>query len=201
METVGTRVKVVRNQAKLTQAQFANEIGISQTHVSKIEKDVEHPSQTLIRLISIKYNIDEEWLVHGVGSPSPGWDMRTDEGAIAKYNAMRVALEKIMRGRTGKELECTVQTFANIVSLLSANGLTEENRVEYLVAVEESISLIEKQEFATHCLGNYGKIGKNSYKMLLEYKTESDFALSLISEKIRKMNNIILKQLNANLEL
>ena len=65
MADVGSRILEVRKARQLTQSQFAEELAISQTHVSKIEKGVENPSPTLIRLISVKYNVDEEWLYFG----------------------------------------------------------------------------------------------------------------------------------------
>lgn len=45
---LGERVKFVRKSNKLNQADFAKRLGISQTHVSKIEKNVENPSETLL---------------------------------------------------------------------------------------------------------------------------------------------------------
>ena len=44
METIGERIKFVRRSNNRTQVQFARELGISQTHIIKIEKGVEHPS-------------------------------------------------------------------------------------------------------------------------------------------------------------
>lgn len=64
---LGERVKFVRKSNKLNQADFAKRLGISQTHVSKIEKNVENPSETLLKLISIEFGISEEWLKTGAG--------------------------------------------------------------------------------------------------------------------------------------
>lgn len=65
--TLGERVKFVRKNNELNQADFAKRLGISQTHVSKIEKNVENPSETLLKLISIEFGISEEWLKTGTG--------------------------------------------------------------------------------------------------------------------------------------
>ena len=51
METIGERIKFVRKSNNRTQVQFARELGISQTHISKIEKGVEHPSEMLLLFI------------------------------------------------------------------------------------------------------------------------------------------------------
>lgn len=71
MDSIGSRVLEVRKNAKLSQIVFAKQIGISQTHVSKIEKGVEHPSQTLIKYISYRYNVNEKWLTTGKGTMHP----------------------------------------------------------------------------------------------------------------------------------
>lgn len=62
MNTIGDRIKNIRQTAHMTQAQFACATGISQTHVSKIESGVENPSLTLIMLISCKFGISMTYI-------------------------------------------------------------------------------------------------------------------------------------------
>lgn len=201
MDTINERIREVRKMLKMNQNQFAKELGVSRTHVSNMENGNDNPSSSLIKLLCVRFNIDETWLVEGIGSPMPNFDTVSDDGLMSKYNTMRVMLEQMLKSRTGEELKSTVETFSYIVSLLTANGLSKENRAAYLAAVCESISMIEVQEFATHCLGNYGKLGKGSYEMLLRYKTESEKRIADIEQKIREMNNIYLRQLQADIEL
>lgn len=44
-------------------------VGIGQTHISKIEKNIEHPSETLLILISILFGIRITWIKEGTGRP------------------------------------------------------------------------------------------------------------------------------------
>lgn len=69
-KTLGERLKYVRKTNKLSQVDFAKPLGISQTHVSKIEKDVERPSETLLILISYLFGINITWLKEGTGLPN-----------------------------------------------------------------------------------------------------------------------------------
>jgi len=62
---IGERIKEIRKKYGVTQKQFAEVLGISQTHVSKIEKNIENPSETLLRFISYKYNVDIDWIKTG----------------------------------------------------------------------------------------------------------------------------------------
>lgn len=60
--TLGERIKLVRKTNKLNQKNFAAMLGISQTHVSKIEKGVENPSETLLLFMSYKFAVNIDWL-------------------------------------------------------------------------------------------------------------------------------------------
>ncbi len=67
MNTIGERIKIVRNKVQLTQAMFGETVGVSHSHISKMESDKEFPSNTLVKLICIKFGINEEWLNTGKG--------------------------------------------------------------------------------------------------------------------------------------
>lgn len=198
MSTVNERMREVRKSLKMNQGQFAKELGVSRAHISNMENGNDNPSSSLIKLLCFRFNIDEQWLVDGIGSPMPCFDAVSSDGLIAKYNTMRVMFEKLLTRRSGTELKHTVEAFSFLVSLLTANGLSDENRPEYLSAVCESISLMEKQEFATHYLSSFGT---KNYEALLHYKTESEKRLAQINQQIREMNNIYLKQLQVETEL
>lgn len=201
MSAIGERIKEIRKQHNLNQTKFATELGISQNHVSNIENGNENASSTLIKLISVKFNVSEEWIKNGTGTSLSDFNVISDDGLFSKYNMMRGTLEQLMRSRTGEDLKNIVESFSYVVSLLAEDGLPREERTAYLTATCESISLIEKQVFATHGLGNYGKLGKGSYEMQLNYKTESEKRLILINQKIREMNNIYLRHYCAATEL
>lgn len=66
--TIGERLKIVRKSNNLNQNDFSKKLGISQTHVSKIENNVENPSNTLLRLIALEFNVPIEWLEKGEGN-------------------------------------------------------------------------------------------------------------------------------------
>lgn len=66
--TIGERIKFVRKNNNLNQKDFSKRLGISQTHVSKIENNVENPSDTLLRLIALEFNVSTEWLEKGDGN-------------------------------------------------------------------------------------------------------------------------------------
>ncbi len=62
METLGKKIKQVRKHNKLTQDEFTKSLGISQAHISKIEKSIEVPSKQLLTFIAYRYDVNIDWL-------------------------------------------------------------------------------------------------------------------------------------------
>lgn len=62
----GRRIKQIRTQQSLTQVEFSKRICVSQPHLSKVEHDEEKLSKPVIRLISLTFDISEEWINTGV---------------------------------------------------------------------------------------------------------------------------------------
>ncbi|QTA83889.1 HTH domain-containing protein, Cro/C1-type [Desulfonema limicola] len=67
MSQIEERIKAVRSFARLTQTEFAERLGITRSHVAKIETGKAKSSQQLIKLICEKFTINEEWLKTGEG--------------------------------------------------------------------------------------------------------------------------------------
>lgn len=61
-----SRIKQVRTEAGLTQAQFAEKIGLSRNYVAMIEIGQRDPSDRTISDICRIYGIQEDWLRHGL---------------------------------------------------------------------------------------------------------------------------------------
>ena len=118
MNNVSERFKAVRKELGFNQQQFANELGISQTHVSAIETGRENPSTSLLKLLCAKFSIKEDWLIRGVGKPLKEWSMSTDDGIRAKYEQRKVYFEKALRNATGEDLICMVEAFCYLAGAL-----------------------------------------------------------------------------------
>lgn len=57
------KIKLLRKKNNLTQAEFANSIGISRANLSGLELGKVTPTPVLINCISLMYHIDKEWLI------------------------------------------------------------------------------------------------------------------------------------------
>lgn len=65
--TIGERIKKIRKELDLTQAEFAESIGSVQNSVTGYETGRRNPSQPVIALICNKFNVNKQWLLTGEG--------------------------------------------------------------------------------------------------------------------------------------
>ncbi len=63
----GARIMQARKILKLSQDSFSKSLGISQAHISQVEKGDKEASELLIKHICLQYYITEEWLETGEG--------------------------------------------------------------------------------------------------------------------------------------
>ncbi|WP_252242913.1 helix-turn-helix transcriptional regulator [Clostridium sp. ZS2] len=62
------RIKQIRKEKKLSQAEFGKNINLSQNHISSIEKGVRSITDRIINDICKIYNVNENWLRTGEGN-------------------------------------------------------------------------------------------------------------------------------------
>lgn len=61
-ENYGCKIKRIRKKNKLTQVEFAKKIGITQSHLSKVERGDENSSLPVRKLICILFNVPNKHL-------------------------------------------------------------------------------------------------------------------------------------------
>lgn len=72
MNEIGERIKKIReslgtNGKKMSQAEFAKNIGIGATAIGNLEAGIRNPSERTISDICRVYNVNESWLRDGIG--------------------------------------------------------------------------------------------------------------------------------------
>ena len=81
------RIHQIRQEAKLTQDEFATRLNLSKNFVWMLEKGNRTPSDRTISDICKEFNINYEWLVHGTG------EMHRDN-----YDHARALIDNLMSG-------------------------------------------------------------------------------------------------------
>lgn len=69
--SIGERIRLLRRELKLTQQEFSDQLGTKRTTLASYESGKNTPSDAVISLISLRYNINEDWLRTGQGEMKP----------------------------------------------------------------------------------------------------------------------------------
>lgn len=87
--SVGLRIKAIRDDKNMNQAEFGAPLAIKQGYLSNIEKGARPATDKIIKLICLIYGVSEEWL-------------RTGEGSM--YSAEDSDSERFRQAATGIEM-------------------------------------------------------------------------------------------------
>lgn len=201
MRDINTRFKELRIALKYSQKDFADNVGISRTHLSGIENGKDNPSMPLIKLVCLKYGVNEEWLIDEKGNmfiKDNGFDTVTDEGLKAKYQTMKNFLEKQIAEQTGENLKNIIQAYSHFVSLVTMPGLDDENKRNYLEAFYGINNVLELITYNSYMLKS---VSDSNYKALLQHKTNVDIGINKINEDIKKALSCYLAQYGKDMTL
>lgn len=66
-QTIGTRIRTLREQSRLDQAVLAEAVGTARTHLTNIERGRAKPGRDLLLAIARYFNVSVDWLANGVG--------------------------------------------------------------------------------------------------------------------------------------
>lgn len=206
MENLGSRVKEVRQQAGLTQKEFALELGISQNHVSNIENGKEKVSLPIIKLISYKFNIDEEWLLSGRGSSIPQFDLSSREGAIALYNSVRKKTEKLLMNCNEDESVLVATVFDSLISVLTVpfgmvgSELDAAGRKQYIGALRSLLVEVEKLIYSV-TLKKGLLPAATDVEGWIQFRSAADTRLKKICGEAKTATNLYLSDFGKGMEL
>jgi len=65
MDSIGDRIKYIRNYLKLNQKEMATELDVSDSHISGIERSKHQPSKNFLLSVCKLYGVDIDWLKTG----------------------------------------------------------------------------------------------------------------------------------------
>ena len=125
MDTLGKRIKKVIMQNGITMTSFAKELNISQSMVSKMCSDKATPSDRTISDICRLYNINNDWLLNGVGEME-------DTARTARFQELNELLSGITIGTSADK-----NAFIRAVSILP-ESLVNDLMLKWIKEAEEA---------------------------------------------------------------
>lgn len=195
MSTIGERILNIRKENHLNQTEFGKLLGVSQTHISKIEKNLENPSLPLIKLICKLFTTNEEWLLSGSGNKS----LIIGSSEEGTYNRVELVYNDFKNGMKKHNDEMkqyysdSIEYLTNILNIINAHSPIE---MEYCPQYLKSISEILRILFLMSI--NKNEITQdNVYYFLSRKQVLSD----KIQEQINSMYDAMLKINGINLDI
>lgn len=86
MDTLGRRLKCVRNLLKMTQEDFANELGATAPSINAYENDVTFPPGAFFKALNEKFGVSYRFLYEGVSIFEPRGE--TGRGVFEQLNTL-----------------------------------------------------------------------------------------------------------------
>lgn len=120
MQTIGERIKFIRKESGLTQQKFADRIGAKQNTIAQYEIGRNIPLDPVVTAICKEFDIQEDWLRHGIGSMRVPRSEEEEIGAMVSsvLNGppdFQRAVVKMICSRTPEELKILEKAFMDIL--------------------------------------------------------------------------------------
>lgn len=93
METLGQKIKKLRKEKNLTQAEVAEALGVSRPFLTGIERGREYPGRETLMATAIFFNVSLDWLTSDKESDSPAQALDEKE-ALLLYAYRHMKAEK-----------------------------------------------------------------------------------------------------------
>lgn len=138
MDSIGFRIRRLREELHFTQAEFAKMFGVTPAYISAIEKGTRFPSKTLALFICDKTHISRRWLINGEGSVY-SQEAERDEviatiAAIMRMAAEREVAERLLKLEEYSSQE-TQETFIMLDVQIALQKAIEEMASDVMDAV------------------------------------------------------------------
>lgn len=106
------KLKLIRKANNLTQAEFAQSIGISRGNLSGLELGKVEPTQVFINCVSLMYNIDKNWLTDENNNDLSALNGCTNTVSliIEKYEQLNDGYKKFVENQITQLLEMQDKT-------------------------------------------------------------------------------------------
>lgn len=141
MNEICIRVKELRKDLHMSQVEFAKKLGVTNAHISKIEKGGTVPSDTLIKLISKEYDVNEDWLKKGI---EPIYIDEILDKTEEQLTTSTETFNKLLRCDSYVIRGLAAELNFYFSSITDVEGLGDTEKIEYLTIVKEMFSLINQ---------------------------------------------------------
>lgn len=140
MDAICQRMKLLRKDLELTQKEFASRLGVTNAHISRIEKELTRPSSALIKLICKTYQVSELWLLQGK-EPMYAEDEMVWEDSVMQKSSH--SFNKLYQSG-GLTQILAIQLEELYFDIISPPTPDEAETKDYLVRCHDILSLVQR---------------------------------------------------------
>lgn len=180
MESIGIRLKQFRKTQKKTQEEIAATIGLGSKAWSALEKDYREPTEQTLLLLSVKFNLNIDWLKTGNGK------MYLQESPIEKIQKPDSTFDDIIdvfKMFSPETQDDILKVMKKIRQDIIASRL-RETTIRYKDPASRKIDESIEQRVADYRELLYQTKGKNDDELTLEEKKKLvDFELEATEKK------------------
>ena len=101
------KLKLIRKTNEMTQAEFAESIGISRGNLANIERGIVKPTQIFINCVSLMYHVDKNWLLDDTNDDLSGLNGNANIPSLItdKYNQLDDDYKKFIENQINELLK------------------------------------------------------------------------------------------------
>ena len=182
---ISQRIKELRNTLELTQKNFADKLGITNAHISKIEKGKTSPSDALIKLISKEYDVNENWLKFGIGDMFKEIEPSNEEIFENLMVASTKNLNKSLRSDNEKIRMLSSELNLIFTEIIDIENISNDrHQIEYLEKVKLIFLILN--EFGTS-IKKYAFSDQDTLPFIVSYiKDTLPFIVSYIKDTYKE---------------
>ena len=150
MDTIAERLKYIRKEYLLNQKQFAEKIGVTNAHISRMEKGITVPSEALTKLICKEFDINTEWLKSGKG-PIFESDFNIDEKmekSVSTFNKLLRSDNSMIKNQAS-ELNLLFTQITNVESFNDDMKILYLNNIINLFSIVNKYTSLLKDDIST----------------------------------------------------
>lgn len=140
MNTIADRLKAVRTDCGLNQIEFSKRIGVTNAHISRMEKGITIPSDSLTKLICKEFGVNEEWLKAGIDPMYiEDFSTYTDEILSSSVNLFN----KLLKSKNDKVRYRAAKLNGLFSEITNVTDLKDEDKVIFLDLLLDLFSTIQ----------------------------------------------------------
>ena len=140
MNTIAERLKAIRTDCGLNLIEFSKIIGVTNAHISRMEKGITVPSDSLTKLICKEFGVNEEWLKTGIEPMyMEDFETYTDEILSSSINLFN----KLLKNKNEKVRYRAAKLNGLFAEITNVNDLEDGDKIIFLDLLIDLFSTIQ----------------------------------------------------------